>query len=100
MSGSCALMVCLVVSVAVLATACQTGRTPAIGAPAWEVVGCDGPTCDFGWLRACLEYDVEGRLAHPAEPAEPGAGDDVADAGLAGLRAQREPDVLGQRGRG
>src|SRR4051794_12052785 len=46
-----------------------------------------------------LEDEVEGRLGGAAEAGEAGRFDDRADARLAGLRAEREPDLLRQRGR-
>jgi hypothetical protein len=49
-------------------------------------------------LRTGLEDEVEGSLGDPPEAAEPGAGDHLADRSVAGLGAEREPDLLGQRG--
>ena len=50
-------------------------------------------------VRAGPRRPVERRLGDAAEAAEPGAGHDLADAGLAGLGAERQPDLLGQRAR-
>jgi hypothetical protein len=41
--------------------------------------------------RSRLEHHVEWCTRHPPEAREPGAGDDVSDAGLAGLGAEGEP---------
>jgi hypothetical protein len=47
---------------------------------------------------AHLQDVVERSLRRDAEPGEARAGDDVLDPGRAGLGAERQPDLLGQRG--
>jgi hypothetical protein len=47
-------------------------------------------------LRPCLEHDVEGRLADPAETRDARGSNDVADPGLTSLGAERESDFLRQ----
>src|SRR5580692_3063458 len=51
----------------------------------------------FRWLRPGLKDRVERRLAGPAEAGKARLGDHVADPGLAGLGAERQPDLLRQR---
>src|SRR5215218_7763268 len=57
-------------------------------------VFCAGSVTRTSWT--CLEDEVEGRLGGAPEAREAGALDDLAAAGLAGLGAEREPDLLGQ----
>src|SRR5271165_1975864 len=61
--------------------------------------GRDGPGIADGpdWLRPGLVHDVDQRLAGPAEAGQARLGDHVADPDLAGLCAERQPDVLRQR---
>jgi len=51
---------------------------------------------ELRWLRPGLVHEVEWCLAGPAEAGQARPGDYVADPGLAGLGAEREPDLLRQ----
>ena len=50
-------------------------------------------------LGACLQDQVERRLGCTSEPRETALCDDVAEPGLAGLGAEPQADLLGQRRR-
>jgi hypothetical protein len=52
------------------------------------------PPGPLSCLRPCFVHQVERCLGDAPEPGEAACGDDIADLCLAGLRAEREPDVL------
>src|ERR1700724_986135 len=60
-------------------------------------VGCIGPFSLCFELRPGFVNGVERRLGHTAEACEAARCHDIADARLAGLRAERQADILGKR---
>src|SRR5262245_49119925 len=59
-------------------------------------VFCAGAVTRASW--PCFEDEVERRLRDPPEPREANALNDLADPRLACLGAEREPDLLRERG--
>ena len=77
-------------------TAASGRERPALDEP--FVVGREDVLLQADGSRPCLEDEVERRLRRAAEAREPARRDDVADPRLARLSAEREPDLLRQRG--